>query len=137
MLASAFCQACAKIATSLLRDVLHGAASKFAETFSGPSTWRGPRVLAVDGSKFNLARGEELDSHFAFISPGLHHVIAGGQRYDVVPLRDARAQSCRPLSVQRRVDQRRYEGRAFAQAGIRYGADGILDSLGITSEIAN
>lgn len=59
-----FCQARAKITTGLLRDVLHGAASKFAETFGELWTWRGRRVFAVDGSKFNLARSEELDRHF-------------------------------------------------------------------------
>ena len=64
MSAPAFCQARAKITTGLLRDVLHGAASKFAETFGELWTWRGRRVFALDGSKFNLARSEELDRHF-------------------------------------------------------------------------
>ena len=62
--APAFCQARAKISAGLLRDVLHGAASKFAETFADHWTWRGRRVFAVDGSKFNLARSEDLDRHF-------------------------------------------------------------------------
>ena len=62
--APAFCQARAKISAGLLREVWHGAASKFAETFADHWTWRGRRVFAVDGSKFNLARSEELDRHF-------------------------------------------------------------------------
>jgi hypothetical protein len=62
--APAFCQARAKISAGLLREVLYGAASKFAETFADHWTWRGRRVFAVDGSKFNLARSEELDRHF-------------------------------------------------------------------------
>lgn len=62
--AAALCQARAKISVELLRQVLHGAASRFAEAFPNLWTWRGRRAFAVDGSKFNLSRSEELDACF-------------------------------------------------------------------------
>lgn len=59
--APAFCQARAKISTDMLGEVLRGAAARFAATFGDLWTWRGRRVFAVDGSKFNLGRSSELD----------------------------------------------------------------------------
>lgn len=69
--APAFCQARYKISIEMLRHVLHGAASMFAETYPELWEWRGRRVFAVDGSKFNLGRSEELDDHFG--RPGSAH----------------------------------------------------------------
>lgn len=66
--AAAFCQARAKLSTALLRHVLHLASLHFAQTFDDLWTWRGRRVFAVDGSKFNLSRSDELDR--AFGRPG-------------------------------------------------------------------
>jgi hypothetical protein len=62
--ASAWCQARWKISIDLLQDLLHAAASTFADTYPELWEWQGRRVFAVDGSKFNLARSEELDDHF-------------------------------------------------------------------------
>ena len=62
--APAFCQARHKISIEMLHDLLHDAASTFAETYPELGLWRGRRVFAVDGSKFNLGRSEELDDHF-------------------------------------------------------------------------
>lgn len=62
--ASALCQARQKISIDLLRDVLHAAATTFADTYPELWEWRGRRVFAVDGSKVNLGRSEELDDHF-------------------------------------------------------------------------
>ena len=62
--APAFCQARHKISIEMLLDLLHGAVSAFAETYPELWEWRGRRVFAVDGSKFNLGRSEELDDHF-------------------------------------------------------------------------
>jgi len=62
--ASALCQARWKITIELLQRVLHEAAASFAKAYPTHWTWRGRRVFAVDGSKFNLARSEELDDHF-------------------------------------------------------------------------
>lgn len=61
---SAFCQARYKISTEMLCDLLRDAAAVFAETYPEHSHWRGRRVFAVDGSKFNLGRSDELDDHF-------------------------------------------------------------------------
>lgn len=62
--APAFCQARGKISTGMLGEVLRSAAARFATSFSDLWTWRGRRVFAVDGSKFNLGRSSELDRHF-------------------------------------------------------------------------
>jgi len=61
---SAFCQARYKISNEMLRELLHDAAAIFEETYPERSQWRGRRVFAIDGSKFNLGRSDELDSHF-------------------------------------------------------------------------
>lgn len=68
--APAFCQAREKISTRMLRHVLHGASSRFSAAFQDQSTWRGRRVFAVDGSKFNLGRSKELDARFGRPSSG-------------------------------------------------------------------
>ena len=62
--ASAFCQARAKLSDNLLRHVLHQAAAKMDSTFRSASRWHGRRVFAVDGSKLNLQRSDELDARF-------------------------------------------------------------------------
>ncbi len=62
--AGAFCQARAKISPRLIQHLLREASSKFSAEFDDCSTWRGRRAYAVDGSKFNLGRSRELDSHF-------------------------------------------------------------------------
>ena len=62
--APAFCQARYKISIEMVLDLLHGAAAAFAETYPELWEWQGRRVFAVDGSKFNLGRSEELDDHF-------------------------------------------------------------------------
>ncbi len=56
--APAFCQARAKISTSLLRDVLHGATSKFAETFRvlRPGEVHGRSLLTAPSSTSHAAR---------------------------------------------------------------------------------
>jgi len=61
---SAFCQARYKISNEMLRELLHDAAAIFEETYPERSQWRDRRVFAIDGSKFNLGRSDELDSHF-------------------------------------------------------------------------
>ena len=62
--ASAFCQARAKLSTDMLRHVLHEAAAKTERSFRKLSRWHGRRVFAVDGSKMNLQRSDELEARF-------------------------------------------------------------------------
>jgi len=62
--AAAFCQARGKLSSELLRRVLHGAAEKMESAFRGATRWNGRRVFAIDGSKFNLQRSDELDAAF-------------------------------------------------------------------------
>lgn len=62
--AAAFCQARAKLSTEMLRHVLHEASARAERSFRKLSRWRGRRVFAVDGSKTNLRRSEELDARF-------------------------------------------------------------------------
>jgi hypothetical protein len=61
---SAFCQARYKLSNEMLRELLRNAAATFEATYPEQSRWRGRRVFAIDGSKFNLGRSEELDDHF-------------------------------------------------------------------------
>jgi len=62
--ASAFCQARAKISPALLLAILGQVSALFERTFLKECRWQGLRVLAVDGSKFNLQRGDELQQSF-------------------------------------------------------------------------
>jgi hypothetical protein len=62
--APAFCQARAKVSSDSIRELLHEASRRFDSTFPEEGSWRGHRVLAVDGSKVNLQRSPELDQAF-------------------------------------------------------------------------
>lgn len=62
--ASAFCQARAKISPELLRAMLARMAAEFERAFPKACRWHGLRVFAVDGSKFDLQRGDELQRVF-------------------------------------------------------------------------
>lgn len=62
--ASAFCQARAKVSPALLLAILGRVAALFEHTFAKECRWHGLRLFAVDGSKFDLQRGDELQRSF-------------------------------------------------------------------------
>ena len=62
--ASAFCQARAKVSPALLLAILGRVSVLFEHTFPKECRWHGLRVFAVDGSKFDLQRGDELQRSF-------------------------------------------------------------------------
>lgn len=62
--ASALCQARAKLSVDMLRRVVHENAARMERSFRKTALWNGRRTFAVDGSKMNLQRSEELDARF-------------------------------------------------------------------------
>jgi len=63
--AASFCTARHKITPELLQHSLHElAANTLPKTFGASRRWHGRRVFAVDGTKWNLQRGEELERAF-------------------------------------------------------------------------
>lgn len=64
--APSFCTARHKITSDLLRHLIHEISSTFFdESAEEPERrWHGRRVFAVDGTKINLQRSEELDAAF-------------------------------------------------------------------------
>ena len=68
--ASAFCQARVKISIELLLRILSQVSERFEKAFARSTRWHGLRVLAVDGSKFNLQRSDELQQAFGRPSGG-------------------------------------------------------------------
>lgn len=65
--AASFCVARHKISADHMRCLVHEAADAFEESFGDSMRWHGRRVFAVDGSKVNLQRSEDL--HRAFGTP--------------------------------------------------------------------
>ncbi len=63
--AASFCTARPKITPSLLRHMLHEIAEHaFEDGASVPRRWHGKRVFAVDGTKINLQRSDDLHRKF-------------------------------------------------------------------------
>ena len=62
--AAAFCKARHKISFELLRNLVHQICESFESKFPEESRWHGRRLFAVDGSKLNLRRSEELEDAF-------------------------------------------------------------------------
>lgn len=62
--APSFCNARCKITSDLLRRMLHTLADDFENAFGSARHWRGRRVFAVDGTKVNLQRGDDLEEKF-------------------------------------------------------------------------
>ncbi len=69
--APALCKARQKLRPELLRALLHQASDSFDEQFGADKRWHGRRVFAVDGSKVNLQRSEELAHEFG-VPHGAH-----------------------------------------------------------------
>ena len=67
---AAFCQARSKLANTFLRSVVHQVADSHERKFAHLSRWRGHRVLAIDGSKVNVQRSDELRRHFGVPAGG-------------------------------------------------------------------
>ncbi len=62
--APSFSAARAKITPELMRTLIHKAADEFDATFGADLRWFGRRVFAVDGTKINVQRGDELSNAF-------------------------------------------------------------------------
>jgi hypothetical protein len=62
--AASFCTARHKVTPELLRHMLHEIASTSFETTFEAQRWFGRRVFAIDGTKINLQRGEDLEAAF-------------------------------------------------------------------------
>jgi len=63
--AASFCTARHKITPEFLKDALQRfASSDLTKTFGESYRWHGRRVFAVDGTKLNLQRGEDLERAF-------------------------------------------------------------------------
>lgn len=63
--AASFCTARHKITPEALRHALHEIATNtYATTFGASHRWYGRRVFAVDGTKVNLQRGDDLEQAF-------------------------------------------------------------------------
>ena len=62
--APSFCTARYKITADLLRRMLHELAASFDGAFASSQRWLGRRVFAVDGTKINLQRSDELKREF-------------------------------------------------------------------------
>ena len=62
--AAAFCAARPKITPQMLRDMIHRVAAMSREETREQELWHGRRVFAVDGTKFNLQRGHDLEAAF-------------------------------------------------------------------------
>ena len=62
--AASFCTARHKITPELLRHMLHEIASTSFESTFESQRWHGKRVFAIDGTKINLQRGDELETAF-------------------------------------------------------------------------
>lgn len=69
--APALCKARQKLMPELLRALLHQACDSFDEKFGADKRWFGRRVFAVDGSKVNVQRSEELEQAFG-VPRGAH-----------------------------------------------------------------
>lgn len=68
--AAAFCKARLKLPGSLLRELLKSVHGQLVARFGSQSLWKGRRVYAIDGCKFNLKRTEELEIEFRGSSGG-------------------------------------------------------------------
>jgi len=62
--AAAFCTARHKITPQMLRHMIHRVAAMSMETTREQELWHGRRVFAVDGTKLNLQRGDDLEAAF-------------------------------------------------------------------------
>ena len=62
--AASFCTARHKITPELLRHILHEIASTSLDTTFESQRWHGKRVFAIDGTKINLQRGDDLEEAF-------------------------------------------------------------------------
>lgn len=61
---ASFCTARRKVTSDLLRRLIHEASDTFDESFGGPLRWYGRRIFAVDGTKVNLQRSQDLDKAY-------------------------------------------------------------------------
>jgi hypothetical protein len=68
---SAFCQARAKLSNVFLRSVLHQVSDSHDANFPDLTRWRGLRIFAIDGSKANVQRSDELRRKFG-VPSGAH-----------------------------------------------------------------
>lgn len=63
--APSFCTARPKITSELLHHLIRElATNRFDESFGASLRWHGRRVFAVDGTKLNLQRGDDLEAEF-------------------------------------------------------------------------
>ena len=62
--AASFCAARHKITPDLLQYMLHEIAATSFETVFESQRWHGRRVFALDGTKINLQRGDDLEAAF-------------------------------------------------------------------------
>jgi len=69
--AASFCEARHKIKTDLFCKLLHHVWKLLGQDFANTARWHGRRVFAVDGSKINLQRHEDLAREFA-VPEGAH-----------------------------------------------------------------
>ena len=69
--APAICKARQKLGPELVRALLHQASDSFDAQFGSDKRWFGRRVFAVDGSKVNIQRSEELAQAFG-LPPKAH-----------------------------------------------------------------
>lgn len=68
---AALCKARRKISPDLVLALLHQAADTFDAQFGSNLRWNGRRVFAVDGSKVNVQRGQNLSDEFG-VPSGAH-----------------------------------------------------------------
>lgn len=82
--APAICKARQKLGPELLRALIHQAADSFDEQFGSDKRWFGRRVFAVDGSKVNVQRSEELEQAFGVPSDGHCPQVLVSTLFDLV-----------------------------------------------------
>lgn len=68
---SAFCQARAKLSNRFMRAIAHRLEDAYEGRFPSLARWRGLRVFAVDGSRHNIQRSDELRRRFG-VPDGAH-----------------------------------------------------------------
>lgn len=82
--APAICKARQKLRPELLRTLLHQASDSFDAQFGADKRWFGRRVFAVDGSKVNVQRSDELKQAFGVPSDGHCPQVLVSTLFDLV-----------------------------------------------------
>ena len=82
--AAAFCKARKKLSSQAVRHLLHLVADDFERRRGSRHRWKDMRVLAVDGSKFNLQRAPQLEQHFGYPSQANNPQALVCALYDVI-----------------------------------------------------